>query len=193
GTGDVAESADPGSDAVGVDEGGDECLAGDFAGGIKGDRKKRTVILGSRKHGRLSVNRAAAREDQILGLRHPHPLQDVVGHQRSALEVEIGVTGSELDIAVGGQMPDQIGTQALKKSDHPIAVEKIELMELKIRMADRAGQVLAPAEEIVVDAVNLVAAFQQSREKIGGDEAGRAGDHHSHASALLTRARSSGV
>src|SRR5262249_41349596 len=84
---------------------------------------------------------------------------------------------------------------ALKERDGAVAVEQIEFVKVKVALAERALDVLALAEEVVVDAVDLVALAEEAREEVRGDEAGRAGDDDLHfpSSAARVRASSSGV
>ena len=77
-----------------------------------------------------------------------------------------------------------------KQRGHAVAVEQVHLVEMHL---GRARHELAPAEEEVVDAVDLVAVAEETREQICSDEAGRAGEDDLHDSAARVRASSSGV
>jgi tetratricopeptide (TPR) repeat protein len=194
---DVAEAEDPATDAVARRERGDQRLAGDLARRVQRDRKERPVLLGRRQHGRLAVNRAAAGEDELARLRQAHGLEQVVRYERAAFEIEVGVLGAEADVAVRREVPDAVGSNFLKERHQPLAVEQVEFVEVKVRHAGGALDVLALAEEEVVDAMDLVAVAQETGQEVGGDEAGGAGDDDLHAcapsSAARVRASSSGV
>ena len=112
---DVAEAEDPTAHLVAGSEGGDQRFAGDLAGRVKRDREERAVVFGSGQHRRLAINRAAAGEDELLRAGDAHGLEEVVRDERPALEIEVGVARAETDVAVGGKMPDQLGTNPLKE------------------------------------------------------------------------------
>src|SRR5207247_3738984 len=119
------------------------------------------------------------------------------GDDRAAFEVEVGVRGAEADVAVRREVPDAVGPHILEQRHDALAIEQIEFVEVKVRRAGRARDVIALAEEVVVDAVDLVPVPQQARKKGRGDGAGSAGDDDLRArgpsSAARVRASPSGV
>src|SRR5204863_2162715 len=104
---------------------------------------------------------------QLLDAGEAHRLEQVVGDDGAALEIEVGVGGAEADVAVRGEVPDAIGLDLLKQGGDALALQQIELVKVKVRRGGRAGDVLAFAEEVVVDAVDLVALAEEAREEVG--------------------------
>src|SRR5205823_3118728 len=141
-----------------------------FARGVQRDRKNRSVVFRSRHHFRLAVDRAAARENQLLRSREAHRFEEVVGDKRAALEIEVGVLRPEADVAVGRQMPDQIRFDLLEKLGDTLPMQQIEFVKTKLGIARRALDELTLAEKKVVDAVDFVAAFEKSGKQIRRDE-----------------------
>src|SRR5882724_6411912 len=117
---DVAEAKDPALHLVTGGERGDERLAGDLTGGVKRNREERSVILRRGQNGGLAIDRAAAGENELLRPRHAHGFKQVVGDDRAAFEVEVGVARAEADVAVGGEMPDQLRLQTLEEGHDAI-------------------------------------------------------------------------
>ena len=90
-------------------------------------------------------------------------------------------------------MPDEVGAHVVEERHDPGAFEQIEFVKMKILVSQRPRHIVTLSEKVIVDAVDLMAAVEEARQKVRGDEAGGAGDDDSQASAARDFASSSGV
>src|SRR5439155_311907 len=106
----------------------------------------------------------------------------------AAFEIEVGVLRAEADVAVCREVPDAVRLDLGEERGDAVAVEQIHLVKTHLR---RALDEFAPAEEEVVDAVDLMPRFDQPRDETRGDKTGRAGDDDLQSPSSIARVRAS--
>src|SRR5262249_26958833 len=154
--------------------GGDEPLAGQFAGAVEAGLRREGAGLGGGEDLRLAVDRARRREGDAADACGTHRFDHIEGSYSILLEVAGGVPGAEADVGVGGGVEAEVvpGEGGLKGA----AVEEVAVDEGEAGVpAGVVEEGLLPGGEVVVGG-DVVAGGQEAVDEVAADEPGAAGD-----------------
>src|SRR6185312_8819159 len=127
--------------------GGKQRLARQLGGAVVGDRQQRADVLGEQPVG-LAVDRRRGGEGDRPRADRLGRLDGGEGGLQGAAKVDRRVGGAGGDVAVGGQVPDDVGRPAARQGAERVGrrphVADVGFQEREARIPARRGQVRRP-------------------------------------------------